>query len=149
MYIYIYIYIYTFFRFFALVPHFWERAQHSTSKTREESRGLGHGECTSLAWAQWYVCVLSRSVVSNFLWPHGLKPARLLLSMGFPRQEYWRRLPLPTPGELPDPGIKPASLALSRSSCIGRRVLYHWQYLGSPSHRWGSNSQGKFNRTPK
>ena len=32
------------------------------------------------------------------------------LSMGFPRQEYWTGLPFPTPGDLPDPGIKPASL---------------------------------------
>ena len=32
------------------------------------------------------------------------------LSMEFSRQEYWSRLPFPTPGDLPDPGIKPASL---------------------------------------
>ena len=31
------------------------------------------------------------------------------LSMEFSRQEYWSGLPLPTPGDLPDPGIKPAS----------------------------------------
>ena len=35
------------------------------------------------------------------------------LSMGFPRQEYWSGLPFPTPGDLPDPGIKPKSLALA------------------------------------
>ena len=29
------------------------------------------------------------------------------LSMGFPRQEYWGGLPFPSPGERPDPGIKP------------------------------------------
>ena len=28
------------------------------------------------------------------------------LSMGFPRQEYWSRLPFHFPGELPDPGIE-------------------------------------------
>ena len=33
------------------------------------------------------------------------------LSTGFPRQEYWSGLPFPTPGDLPDPGIEPASLA--------------------------------------
>ena len=32
------------------------------------------------------------------------------LSMGFPRQEYWSGLPCPPPGDLPDPGIKPASI---------------------------------------
>ena len=31
------------------------------------------------------------------------------LSMGFSRQEYWSRLPCPPPGDLPDPGIEPAS----------------------------------------
>ena len=31
-----------------------------------------------------------------------------LLSMGFSRQEYWSGLPFPSPGDLPDPGIKPA-----------------------------------------
>ena len=30
--------------------------------------------------------------------------------MGFPRLEYWGGLPFPTPGDLPDPGIEPASL---------------------------------------
>ena len=31
---------------------------------------------------------------------------------GFPRQEYWRGLPSPSPGDLPDPGIEPTSSAL-------------------------------------
>ena len=35
-----------------------------------------------------------------------------ILSMEFSRQEYWSRLPFPSPGDLPDPGIKPGSLAL-------------------------------------
>ena len=33
------------------------------------------------------------------------------LFMGFPRQEYWNGLPFPSPGDLPDPGIKPRSPA--------------------------------------
>ena len=35
------------------------------------------------------------------------------LSMGFPRQDYWSGLPFPSPGDLPDPGIKPTSSALA------------------------------------
>ena len=31
------------------------------------------------------------------------------LSTEFSRQEYWSGLPFPPPGDLPDPGIKPAS----------------------------------------
>ena len=34
------------------------------------------------------------------------------LSMGFSRQEYWSGLLFPSPGNLPDPGIKPRSSAL-------------------------------------
>ena len=34
------------------------------------------------------------------------------LSVGFSRQEYWSALPFPSPGDLPDPGIEPGSLAL-------------------------------------
>ena len=33
-------------------------------------------------------------------------------SMGFYRQEYWSGVPLPSPGDLPDPGIKPRSPTL-------------------------------------
>lgn len=35
------------------------------------------------------------------------------LSMGFPRQECWSRLPFPSPEDLPDPGTEPTSLALA------------------------------------
>ena len=33
-------------------------------------------------------------------------------SMGFSRQEYWSGLPFLSPGDLPNPGIEPGSLAL-------------------------------------
>ena len=33
-------------------------------------------------------------------------------SMEFSRQEYWSGLPFPSPGDLPNPGIKPGSPAL-------------------------------------
>jgi len=37
-------------------------------------------------------------------------------SMGFPREEYWRGLPFPSPADLPDPGIEPMSPALQEDS---------------------------------
>ena len=52
-----------------------------------------------------YVC----SVVSNSLPPHGLWPHSQGFPVGFSRQEYWSGLPFPTPGDLPHPGIEPAS----------------------------------------
>ena len=38
--------------------------------------------------------------------------------MGFPRQEYWSRLPFPSPGDLPEPGIEPRSPALQADSLL-------------------------------
>ena len=45
------------------------------------------------------------------------------LSMEFSRQEYWSGLPFPTPGDLPDTGIKPRSLALQMVPCIAVRFF--------------------------
>ena len=47
------------------------------------------------------------------------------LSMGFPRQEHWSRLPLPS-GYLPYPGIKPLSPALQADSL----PLVQWGFPG-------------------
>ena len=38
------------------------------------------------------------------------------LSMGFSRRQYWSVLPLPSPGDLPEPGIEPGSPALQAES---------------------------------
>ena len=38
------------------------------------------------------------------------------LSMEFSRQEYWSGLPSPSPGDLPNPGLEPGSLALQADS---------------------------------
>ena len=42
------------------------------------------------------------------LWPVARQAP---LSMGFSRQEYWSGLPCPHPGDLPNPGTQPGSLA--------------------------------------
>ena len=50
------------------------------------------------------------------------------LSMGSPKQDRWCGLPCPSPGDLPNPGIKPASpqhLALQAASL----PLSHWGHL--------------------
>ena len=43
-------------------------------------------------------------------------PLQAPLSMGFSRQEYWSGLPFPSPGNLPNPGIKPRSPAVQADS---------------------------------
>ena len=52
-----------------------------------------------------HVCVQSLVVLDSFATPWTPVP------MGFSRQEYQSGLPFPLPGDLPDPGIKPLSLA--------------------------------------
>ena len=42
------------------------------------------------------------------------------LSRGFPRQEYWSRLSFTSPGNLPNPGSKPASLCPVSPALAGR-----------------------------
>ena len=51
------------------------------------------------------------------------------LSMGVSRQKYWSRLPCPPPGDRPDPGIKPLSVA---SAALAGRFLTtsaNWEAL--------------------
>ncbi|XP_060266156.1 formiminotransferase N-terminal subdomain-containing protein isoform X6 [Ovis aries] len=43
----------------------------------------------------------------------GLTAYQVPLSMEFSRQEYWSRLPFPSPGDLPNAGIEPMSPALA------------------------------------
>ena len=60
---------------------------------------------------------ISLSVVSDSLQPHGLYVARQApLAMKFSRRDYWSRLSLPSPGDLPDSRIEPGSSALQADS---------------------------------
>ena len=53
--------------------------------------------------------MLVRSVVSDSATPWTIA-RQATLSLKFPRQEYWSGLPFPSPGDLPNLGIKLASL---------------------------------------
>ena len=78
-----------------------------------------HGQKQNLENAlivQSYDCVLSHSLVSKTLQPHGLQPTRLLCPWGFSRQESWSGLPCPSPGYLPNSGIEPRSPTLQADS---------------------------------
>ena len=57
------------------------------------------------------------------------------LSLGFSRQEYWSGLTFPSLGDLPDPGIKPGSLA---SPALAGEVVdsLPLRHLGSPMVIW-------------
>ena len=59
--------------------------------------------------------------MSNSLWTN-----QAPLSMGFSRQGNWSGLPFPSPGDLPDPGIKLRSPAPQAFFCIAGRFFTNW-----------------------
>ena len=77
----------------------------------------------------------SKSVVANLVakscptlatpWTVG---CQVPLPRGFSRQEYWSRLPFPSPGDLPNPGIEHRSPALQTDSLL--------------TDLWGKNKTG-------
>ena len=76
----------------------------------------------SIYFSSFWTIPVSKCVLSHFshvqlfaiLWTVAHQTP---LSMGFSRQEYWSGLPFPTPGDLPNPRIKP----VSHVSCLGRQ----------------------------
>ena len=63
-------------------------------------------------WLSTHACVLSRfSRVCLFatLWAVSHQAPQIT---GFSREEYWREVPCPSPGDPPDPGIEPKAPAL-------------------------------------
>ena len=47
------------------------------------------------------------------------------LFLGFPRQAYWSGLPLPSPGDLPDPGIEPGFPSLEADALTAEPLGKH------------------------
>ena len=76
--------------------------------------------------ARAHACVLSQVRLFATPWTVAHQAP---LSMGFSRQEYWNGLPFPTPGDFPDPGIKPAVLVFPALVLGSSLPLSH---LGSP-----------------
>ena len=66
--------------------------------------------CTHIYTIYICVCAQSLSRVWLFVTPRTVAH-QAPLSIGFLSQEYWNGLPFLPPGDLPDPGIEPASLA--------------------------------------
>ena len=75
------------------------------------------------------MCVCSLSRVWLFATPW-IVACQSPLFMEFSRQEFWSGLPFPTPGDLPDSGIKSTYLT---SRALAGIFLYHQHGLGSPA----------------
>ena len=56
------------------------------------------------------MCSIVSVMSDSFATPWTI-PCQAPLFMGLSRQKYWSGFPCPPPGDLPDPGIKPASPA--------------------------------------
>ena len=68
------------------------------------SRALSVALASPIKEALFLFCVLAKSL-------SGVRPfatCQTPLSMGFPKQGYWRGLPFPPPGDLPRPRMSPA-----------------------------------------
>ena len=96
------------------------------------SRGSGNlvslsGSSLRVLW-KWKSLSYVRLFVSPWTVAH-----QAPLSRGFSRQESWSGLPLPSPGDLPTPGIKPGSPALQADSLP-------FELQGSPE-TWNGASQ--------
>jgi len=65
-------------------------------------------------------------------------------SMGFSKQEYWSGLPLPSPGDLPDPGIEPRSPTLEADTLTSeppRSLMKYFVNSQKTSVRWTRDAQ--------
>ena len=61
----------------------------------------------------WLLLLFSCWVLSNSFVTPWIVAHQSPLPMEFLKQEYWRGLPFPSPGDFPDPGIEPVSPALA------------------------------------
>ena len=75
------------------------------------------------------MCVQLLSLVPVFVIPWTVA-RQAPLSMGFPRQEYWSGMPLPSPGDVPDPGIKPTCPTLAGRSFTTEPLGKPNKYVG-------------------
>ena len=97
------------------------RPQHLPSWSNSRRKPLFQPTCLPSK----NVCMLSRfNSVWLFETPWTV-PHQAPLSMGLSRQEYWSGLPFSSPGDPPNPGIKPMSPAL-----VGRFFTSSATYLG-------------------
>ena len=82
----------------------WRHVQTSV-RMKGEKAGPGSCECGGLVAKSCLTLLTPRTVAHQ--------PP---LSIGFPGQEYWRGLPFPSPGDLPNLGVEPGSPTLQADS---------------------------------
>ena len=99
-----------------------KRGEGTTTEVDRATQTQGWGEhMARLGNFSVYTQLLSSVQLLSMLWTVAPQAP---LSMGFSRHEYWKGLPCPSPGDLPDPVIEPVSpawadrfLPLSQGNC--------------------------------
>ena len=92
----------------------------------ERQRQISHN-ITYMWNLKWKVKSLSRVQLFVTLWTVVYRTTQ---SMEFSRQEYWSGLPFPSPGEFPNPGIKPRSPALQADTLLSEPPgKPHWEKI--------------------
>ena len=98
--------------------------------TQESKPGLPHCRQMLYRLSHQSTCVFSHVGLFGTTWTLA---HQIPLSMEFSRQEYWSRLPFPTPRGLPNPGIKPPSLALAgiffTTASLGKPKMKNCSFL--------------------
>ena len=103
------------------LPELSQILRDSTLSWRKRERKVRDREvrdgCEEINCQVWKMMVVLKllSCVRLFVTP-GTVAHQAPLSMQFSRQEYWSGLPFPSPGDLPNPGVKPRSPALQADS---------------------------------
>ena len=121
-----------YFSFFFFSPHSWFPGLYSSLN---KVLTLACKLCLCLCFQGVRAQSLSHIWLHEILWT---LDHRCPLSMRFSRQEHWSSLPFPSPGNLPDPGIEPASSALLMDSLL----LSHWEaWVTTVGVRSGSRKQ--------
>ena len=98
-----------------------KRPSHKLRNTKSHSTNTRWAETSHIhTYIHTYIHIYNVcSVTTESLQPRTLWPLQARLSMEFSRKKYWNWLPFPTPGDLPDSGIKPTSLESPA------QILYH------------------------
>ena len=107
---------------------------NSSNNLKELGSRFFSSQASKLEHGPWLKCceILSSiqllSHVRLFVTPW-MVACQASLSMGLFRPEYWSGLPFPSPGDLPDPGIKPTSPGIF---CTGRQVFLFFVFFFLP-----------------
>ena len=88
----------------------WMGQGHNRSHEWKSGQGCTWTWCCYWSHTSFTSCMLSHSSCVWLFVTLWTVASQAPLSMRFSRQENCRGLPFPSPGDLPDPGIKPASL---------------------------------------